>query len=128
MKIKVIKTERDWEIMNLIVDFNYLAQITKSILKDKKVDRDWVRANQAEMKKILKKIRKLELEEDLNLSVPMKDLKVQFNQLARINKRLGTNKELTYRQNAMFTDNLLTLLNLLLKIVELSDYDDQTKK
>ena len=124
MKIKVIKTERDWEIMNLIVDFNYLAQITKSILKDKKVDRDWVRANQAEMKKILKKIRKLELEEDLNLSVPMKDLKVQFNQLARINKRLGTNKELTYRQNAMFTDNLLTLLNLLLKIVELSDYDD----
>lgn len=95
MRIKVIKTERDWE-----------------------------RANQTEMKRILKKIRELELSEDLNLSIPLRDLKVQFNQLARINKRLGKNKELSYRQNAMFTDNLLTLLNLLLKIVELAQYDD----
>lgn len=89
-----------------------------------KTERDWVRANQTEMKRILKKIRELELSEDLNLSIPLRDLKVQFNQLARINKRLGKNKELSYRQNAMFTDNLLTLLNLLLKIVELAQYDD----
>lgn len=124
MRIKVIKTEKDWEVMNLIVDFNILSDITKGLLKSKKIDKDWVRANQAEMKSILKKIRKLELSEDLNLSVPLKDLKTQFNQLARINKRLGKNKELSYRQNAMFTDNLLTLLNLLLKIVELAQYDD----
>lgn len=125
MRIKVIKTERDWEIMNLIVDFNILSDITKGLLKSKKIDKDWVRANQTEMKRILKKIRELELSEDLNLSIPLRDLKVQFNQLARINKRLGKNKELSYRQNAMFTDNLLTLLNLLLKIVELAQYDSE---
>lgn len=50
MRIKVIKTERDWE-----------------------------RANQTEMKRILKKIRELELSEDLNLSIPLRDLKVQFH-------------------------------------------------
>ena len=61
MKIKVVKTEKDWEIVDLICDFNYLADVTRSLLKDKKIDRNWVRANQAEMKRILNKIRELEL-------------------------------------------------------------------
>ena len=66
MKIKVVKTEKDWEIVDLICDFNYLADVTRSLLKDKKIDRNWVRANQAEMKRILNKIRELELSQKKN--------------------------------------------------------------